>query len=108
MARTGTSSTAAAQDRERRRAREARPEQGRHGSQRGERVAPLASDEPIGLDGVVDGGVILDIDRLVEGTRRRREADRELERGRDAIAQAALDVHGQRRFAERRAGPDER
>ncbi len=85
----------------RRRPREPRREQGGSSPQRLQRVAPLSPDEAVGLGGLVDcrdRGIQVEV--VGRRRRRSREADGELHGRRHAIAQAALDVHGQRRLAE--------
>ena len=92
-------------------ARPAGPEEGRDRPERGERIASLAADEPIGLGqrrSMRSGLVIERRPSSAGGTRRRREGDGELEGARDPVAQAALDVDRQRGLAERRPGPDDR
>ena len=109
--RTGTSSTAAAaSDANAGDAREARLEQAGCDPQGGERVAPLAPDEPIGLGGLVEWTVASGTSSVgVVGERRRggREADGELERAGDPVAQATLGVDGQGGLAQRRPGEDD-
>ena len=86
--------------------REARLEQRRHRAERLQRISSLAPDEPVGL-----GGFVHRRDRCVEvdvhppgGVADRGEPDGQFDRRRHAVSEPALDVHRQRRLAERRTG----
>ena len=98
--------------RDRRLAREPRPEQVLRRAPKGRNgIGTLAPDEAVGLGGLVDWaigrhGIGLD-EAFGRRAGRRREADRELERAGDAVAQPTLGVECERGLTQRRTGADD-
>ena len=90
-------------------AREPRSEQvDRRGPQRGDRVEPLTSDEPVGVGRLVDARMDVGSVVVVARRGRGREHHGQLERARHAIAEPRLRVYGEGRLAEAGAGADAR